>query len=105
MFQLGSIRNRIAMFVSVCFFFLIICIATIFTLSLRDESRNRAFSELSNQAEKEAARVQQTINKAFNTARTIAQQLSAIPSESDTLSLSREEVLIMLRKILEMESS
>ncbi|PCI27069.1 MAG: hypothetical protein COB67_09455 [SAR324 cluster bacterium] len=105
MFQFSSIKNRIATFVGLCFLLLIVLIVTIFTIEIRQEAREIAFLELNSQAEKEAATVQQNINQAFNSARTISQQLRMITAGNGKLKLSREEVRIMLRGILLEERS
>lgn len=96
----GSIQRKIVFWAGICLSLASFVIITYAATNLRATAITAAKQEAIAVAQEKAVGVNEEIEVALNTARTLAQTLSTTKDTETPLELSREQIIIILRKLL-----
>jgi methyl-accepting chemotaxis protein len=96
-FEAKSIQMKIALWGGFCLLLVAVILITYAVVALRTQAINAAQKNAVTLAESQARHIQQEVELALDTARTMAQALSAVRSRN--VALDRDEVNAMLREL------
>ncbi len=100
-----SIKTKLAIATGVCFLVIVSTLITYSSISIRNHAVEDAKSQAMNSVRKFSSQIQAEIERALNTARTLADTLSAVKDPNSPLDIERDQVNSILVTVLERNES